>query len=122
MSAVMVSRPVTTIPPNSSIVEVDSNCSSHAPAAETLWEPPSEEEFRQATRMLALRVIQYICGYGEESDVARSKHGSMESRLITAHEMLGQALRQTAYMIELIWRCETRPTRRAADVSGTDSA
>lgn len=92
MSAVMVSRPVTTIPPNSSIVEADSNY-SNAPATEALWEPPSEEEFRQAARMLALRIIQYICGYGEESDVARSKHGSIESRLITAHEMLAPGLK-----------------------------
>lgn len=93
MSAVMVSRPVTTIPPNSSNVEVDSNYSNHTPATEALWEPPSEEEFRQAARILALRIIQYICGYGEESDVARSKHGSIESRLITAHEMLAPGLK-----------------------------
>jgi len=38
-------------------------------------------------------VLQYVCGYGEESDVARNKHGSIESRLITAHEMLASRLR-----------------------------
>lgn len=93
MSAVIVSRPFTTIPPNSSTGEVDSNYSNRAPATEALWEEPSEEEFRQAARMLAVRVIQYICGYGEESDAARSKHGSMESRLIAAHEMLARGLK-----------------------------
>ncbi len=93
MSAVMVSPSIATISPNSSIVEVDPNDLRRAPATEELWEPPSEEEFRQAARMLALRMLQYVCGYGEESDVARSKHGSIKSRLITAHEMLASRLR-----------------------------
>jgi hypothetical protein len=80
MSAMIVSPSVT----GSSSVEVDSSCS----AAETLWEPPSEEDVQQAIRVLALNILQCICGYGEESYVARSKHGSIESRLATAHKML----------------------------------
>lgn len=67
-----------------------------------LWEPPSEEEFQQAVRVLALRILPCICGYGEESSVARSKRGSIESRLVTAHKMLAPPVQQSLDRLEAV--------------------
>jgi hypothetical protein len=52
------------------------------------FEPPTADDWRRAVRSVALRLFQQVSGYGGEEISEISGHGSFETRLILAHEML----------------------------------
>jgi hypothetical protein len=49
------------------------------------WEPPTADEWRRATRIIALQLVRHICGYTQVGGFAQDDDRSVDRRIIYAH-------------------------------------
>jgi hypothetical protein len=49
------------------------------------WEPPTADEWRLATRIIALQLVRHICGYTQVGGFAQDDDRSVDRRIIYAH-------------------------------------